>query len=66
MQSWKSNPIHISADVIADVKATASGVVLGQGNEVWFHDLHLTPELAMEIADALTEGATFCIAAQEG
>jgi hypothetical protein len=62
--TWKSEKIEITPSVFVDVKANANGVVLGQGNDVWFHDLHLVPEQACQIADALTQGAAKCLAAR--
>lgn len=64
--TWKSEKIHITPAVLVDVKANAQSVVLGQSNDVWFHDLHVTPEHAIQIAEALTEGATHCLAARKG
>jgi len=64
--TWNSEQIKIGADVVADVRANADGVVLGQGNAVWFHDLHLTPEQSIELGNALIEGASRCLAAREG
>jgi len=62
--NWKSESIQINSSVIVDVKANAKGVVLGQGNEVWFHDLHLTPEQAIKTSEALSEGASRCLQAR--
>lgn len=65
MHTWASDPILIRDDLHADVKASASGVVFGTYNDaVQASDLALTPEQAMEIADALTAGAAHCLAAR--
>jgi hypothetical protein len=64
---WVSAPIQIHAELHADVKVTASTVTLGTYNDaVQASDLILTAEQAMELADALTEGAAKCLAAQGG
>jgi hypothetical protein len=65
-EQWKSEHIQITTAVFVDVKANEAGVVLGQGNDVWFHDLHITPEQACAIADALTQGAAKCLAMRSG
>ena len=66
MQTWTSKPIHLTAASV-DVKADAEGVTLGaQSDGSLLIDLHLTPEQAMELADALTQGAAKCLAAREG
>jgi hypothetical protein len=62
---WASGPIQIQDELHADVSATASTVTLGTYNDaVQASDLVLTPEQAIELADALTEGATRCLAAR--
>jgi hypothetical protein len=64
MHTWTSNPIHLTAASV-DVKADAEGVTLGaQSDGSLLIDLHMTPEKAMEIADALTQGAAKCLAAR--
>jgi hypothetical protein len=66
MTSWTSNPIELTTATL-DVKADVEGVTLGaQSDGSLLVDLHLTPEQAMALADALTEGATRCLAAREG
>lgn len=66
MSTWNSNYIQINDDVVVDVKADAEGVTLGaQSDGSLLVDLHITPERAMEIADALTRGAAHCLAARE-
>ncbi|TPG50161.1 hypothetical protein EAH75_01300 [Rhodanobacter glycinis] len=55
--TWKSHPIQIRATVFVEVRANAKGGVLGQSDDVWFHDLHLTPEQMRAIAANLIEGA---------
>ena len=62
--TWKSEQIQIVRSVFVDVKANAKGVVLAQGDDVWFHDLHVAPEQACAIAEALTQGAARCRAAR--
>ena len=61
---WKSEPIKVGERVVVDVRADEKSVVLGQGDDVWFHDLHLAPECAIEVAEALTTGAAHCLAAR--
>jgi hypothetical protein len=64
--TWASGPIQIRDDLHADVKASASGVTFGTYNDaVQASDLVLTPEQAVEIAEALTAGAAKCLAARE-
>lgn len=66
MQTWASDPIQIRDELHIDVKASDDVVTLGTYNDaVQAADLALTPEQAMELADALTEAATRCIAARE-
>ena len=64
METWVSPTIRINGSVHIDVKANENGVVLAQGDEVWFHDLHLTSEQAADIAAALYQGALYCLRAQ--
>ena len=64
--NWNSDSIKITDGVFVEVKANAAGVVLAQGDEVWFHDLHLTPDQATEIVDALAAGVDACLSAREG
>jgi hypothetical protein len=62
---WTSEAIRVSDAVCFDVKTNSSvvlGLFIGQGEVATDH--HLTPEKAMELADALTEGATRCLAAR--
>jgi hypothetical protein len=63
--TWKSESIEIAPNVFVDVKANESGIVLGQGDHVWFHDLHITPEQARAIADLLSQGIVECLAARQ-
>jgi len=64
---WESGPIQVRDELHVDVKASDSNVTLGTFNDaVQAIDLVLTPEQAMQIADALTEGATRCLAARVG
>lgn len=64
---WASSPIQIRDELQIDVKATAESVTFGTYNDaVQASDLVLTPEQAMELADALTQGATRCLAARGG
>lgn len=64
---WASSPIQIHDELHADVKATAEAVTFGTYNDaVQATELVLTPEQAIELADALTEGATKCLAARKG
>jgi len=63
---WESGPIQVRDELHVDVKASDSNVTLGTFNDaVQAIDLVLTPEQAMALADALTEGATRCLAARE-
>lgn len=55
--TWKSEPRQIRATVFVEVRANAKGGVLGQSDDVWFHDLHLTAEQMRGIAVDLIEGA---------
>lgn len=64
--TWKSEMIQIVRGVFVDVKANAKGGVLGQGDDVWFHDLHLTADQMRAIAVVLIEGADHVDAMQEG
>jgi len=68
MQSplYSSQAIHLTPHTCVDVHADASVVVLGMVGDRIHGDIHLTPELAVELADALTEGATRCLAARGG
>jgi hypothetical protein len=62
---WASSPIQIRDELQVDVKASAESVTFGTYNDaVQASDLVLTPEQAMEIADALTQGAAKCLAAR--
>lgn len=61
MADWISEPIKLEGNVHVDVKANEKGVVLAQGNDVWFHDLHLTAQQAADLAAALYKGAVFCL-----
>jgi hypothetical protein len=64
---WESGPIQIRDELHVDVKASDSNVTLGTFNDaVQAIDLVLSPEQAMALADALTEGAARCLAAREG
>jgi hypothetical protein len=62
-QVWGSEAIQIDADTCVDVKANSQGVVLGQLGGVWFHDLHISPAQAKQIANALIQGANESLAA---
>lgn len=55
--TWKSASIQIRTTVFVEVRANAQGGVLGQSDDVWFHDLHLTSGQMRAIAVALIEGA---------
>jgi hypothetical protein len=64
---WESGPIQIRDELHVDVKASDSNVTFGTFNDaVQASDLVLTPELAIEIAEALTQGAYRCLAARGG
>lgn len=57
--TWQSQPIRVAvrSDVTIDVKANAAAVVVGQGNGVWYHDLHLTDEAdVVALIGALQDG----------
>lgn len=68
MQSplYASQAIHLTQHTCVDVHADASVVVLGMVGDRIHGDIHFTPEQAIELADALTEGAAKCLAAREG
>jgi hypothetical protein len=61
---WNSESIQINADTCVDVSADENGVVLGQHGEAWLEDLHMEPEHADDLADALNQGAAKCRAAR--
>jgi hypothetical protein len=64
---WASSPIQIRDELKVDVKASAETVTFGTYNDaVQASDLVLTPEQAMELADALSEAATRCLATRGG
>jgi hypothetical protein len=64
---WASAPIQIRDELKVDVKASAESVTLGTYNDaVQASDLVLTPEQAIEIAEALTTAAAAVFAAREG
>lgn len=64
MSTWQSNLIAVDG-IEVRVHASVEGVTLGKlVDGIYASDLVLTPEQAMELADALTEGATACIAAR--
>ena len=65
MHTWTSAPLHLNPYTCVDVKADSKGVTLGQVDGVSLHNLHLTAEQTMELAEALTQGAAHCLAAQE-
>lgn len=66
MQAWQSNTIPVDGIEI-QIHASDEGVTFGKlVDGVYASDLLLTPEQAMELADALTEAATACIAARGG
>lgn len=61
-EQWSSKPIQIDG-VHVDVHATSDGVVLGESaGTVLAADLHMSPEKALELAQALTTGAAKCLA----
>ena len=63
--TWASSPILIRDELQIDVKASADGVTFGTYNDaVQASDLVLTPEQAIELAEALTTGAAHCLAAR--
>lgn len=64
---WASSPIQIRDELHVDIKASAEAVTLGTYNDaVQASDLVLTPEQAIQIAEALTEASTHCLAARGG
>lgn len=65
-QLYASPAFHLNDDTCVDVKASGETVVLGQLGALWMHDLHLTPEQTIAVAEAMTEAATACIAARGG
>ena len=66
MSNWQSNTIEVDGFEVR-VDASADGVDLGKvSGGIYASDLLLTPEQAMALADALTEGATRCLAARGG
>jgi len=63
--NWQSASVAVDGITI-DIKADADGVELGKTVDgLYASDLHLTPEQARAIADALIEGAARCLAARE-
>ncbi len=66
MDTWQSEVIQIDASTHVQVRANSVSVVLAQGDDVWFHDLHLTPDQAVAISCALNHGAVKCLAARGG
>lgn len=61
MSAWTSTPIHIDG-IDLQVSSSVDGVTVGRTIDgVYASDLLLTPEQAMEIAEALTEGAAKCL-----
>jgi hypothetical protein len=66
MNNWQSSTIEVNGFELR-VDASANGVDLGKvSGGIYASDLLLTPEQAMELADALTQGAAQCLAAREG
>jgi hypothetical protein len=64
---WASSPIQIRDELQVDVKASAESVTFGTYNDaVQASDLVLTPEQAIQIGNALINGAAHCLAAREG
>ena len=62
---WASGPIQVRDELQVDVKASTESVIFGKYNDaVEAYDLVLTPEQAIEIAEALTTGAAKCLAAR--
>lgn len=55
---WKSEAIRLSTHTCVDVAADRERVVLGQVGDFWMHDLHLTAAQALQVAEALMQGAT--------
>lgn len=51
--TWTSEAFQLNADTCADVTADEHGVVFGQQGEAWLHNLHLSPEQAAGLGDAL-------------
>lgn len=65
MSNWQSTPIPVDG-IEVQANAAQDGVTFGKlVDGVYASDLLLTPEQAMELADALTEGAAKCLAARE-
>lgn len=56
-KTWTSETVDIAPTVHVDVRANARSIALCQGNDVWFHDLHMDAEMADAIADKLKQGA---------
>jgi hypothetical protein len=66
MSNWQSSPIKVDGFELR-VDSSNNGVDLGKvSGGIYASDLLLTPEQAMELADALTQGAAHCLAAREG
>ncbi|MGC1550809.1 MAG: hypothetical protein WA777_19985 [Rhodanobacter sp.] len=66
MEIWQSASIQIDGMTI-DVRANRDGVTSGRMvNGVYASDLLMSPEQAIEYAEALTEGAAHCLAARKG
>lgn len=59
---WTSNPIAVNG-IEVQVQASDDGVTVGKTVDgIYASDLLLTPEIAMQLADALTQGAAKCLA----
>lgn len=64
MATWKSKPIEVDG-IQLQIHVSDDGVTLGKIHDgVYSSDLLLTPEQAMELADALTQAAAKCLAAR--
>lgn len=62
--TWQSPPVRVDG-IDVSVHATPRGVIFGKLSDgVYSSDLLLTPEQAMELADALTQAAAKCLAAR--
>lgn len=65
--TWASSPIQIRDELKVDVKASVESVTFGTYNDaVQASDLVLTPEQAIQIGEALIQGAAHCVAARKG
>lgn len=63
--SWKSEAFNLNDDTCVDVQADVHGVVIGQQGAAWMHNLHVSPDAADGLGEALKTGAAFARNAQQ-